>query len=142
MAALYANSHPLKSMLSVSFSSTHTHGTGSDFFEVLSRTFSESKFKDFPESIYENEHAKNCDYLSDSDLEGDEDALSIGRATEMVAPSQGTRYRFSLLFTLNDKSPSPTDGELIEPPTKGAFIKIHNFAFIVYVSSRESNRAL
>ena len=110
MAALYANSHPLKSMLSVSFSSTHTHGTGSDFFEVLSRTFSESKFKDFPESIYENEHAKNCDYLSDSDLEGDEDALSIGRATEMAAPSQGTRYRFSLLFTLNDKSPSPRRG--------------------------------
>ena len=124
----------------VSFSSTRTHGTGNDFFEVLSRTFAESKFNDSPPPIDENVHAKNYDYHYDSDLE-DDGRPQHWESNGEGSPSRGTRHQSSLLSTLDDKSPSPTNGELIEPPTKGAIVDIHDVAFIMYVSSRESHCA-
>ena len=125
----------------MSISSARAHGTEShDILEVLSGTFAESKLKDFSEPIDENEHAENYSYHSDSDLEDDEDAVTARKTTKKVAPP-GKHTPDPLLFPANEKTPAPTYGERKDPPGKGVVIKIHDVAFITYVSSRDSHYA-
>ena len=76
--ALYANSYVLKKVPyfkdceSTPASATLEESYGIDL-EVLFGNFSESQSKDFKEAVDEEESAQDYGYLSDSDLEDDED---------------------------------------------------------------------
>lgn len=76
--ALYANSHVLKKVpYFKGRECTPTFKTRNEshiiILKVLFGNFSESQTKDFKEEVDEEESAKNYGYLSDSDLEEDED---------------------------------------------------------------------
>ena len=116
---LYANSHVLKTVPyfndrecrppphSVSLAETHT-----TISEVLFGKFAESQSKDFnKEPIDEQEYAEDYGYLSDSDLEDDEDA----KDAPVAAPTKSQK-----VFCENRD-------ECIE---KGRVVKIPDMAFV------------
>ena len=96
---------------------------------VLSGAYAESELKDFSDPIDEDERAKNYDYHSDSDLEDDEDASNAAKTQKGEAPLEIDHS------PANAKESTPVRGEWNEPPGKGTIIKIHDIAFITYVSS-------
>ena len=80
-------------------------------FEVLFGNFAESQSKDFKEGIDEEESAEDYGYLSDSDLEDDEDE----RVPSVVVPSEDKKILCE---------------EYEERVEKGKFVKIPDVAFV------------
>ena len=100
-----------------------------DLLQVLSGAYAESEPKDFSEPIDEDECAKNYDYHSDSGLEDDEDATNAINILDEVTPPESVPAPADL------KESSPVHGEWNESLVEGTIIKIHDIAFITYVSS-------
>jgi hypothetical protein len=92
-----------------------------DRLQVLFGNFAESRSKDFKEATDEEEIAEDYGYLSDSDLEGDEDekAASLG-------PVTGSK---SYPFDLSGEEKIVCEGheECVE---KGKVVKIPDIAFV------------
>ena len=62
----------------MSLHTSFTERKGYNLFKVFSGEFTEAKSKDLSEPIDESECAENYGYSSDSDLEGDDDAIKEG----------------------------------------------------------------
>ena len=100
-------------------------GTSQRRFEVLFGNFAESQLKDFKEAIDEEETAEDYGYLSDSDLEDDED--------EGITSPENTREP----RVINLNKPvflgflgGPPCGEHEERTEKGKVVKIPDIAFV------------
>jgi len=129
--ALYASSHVLKAVsyfddcestatLDTAWKEPHTI-----VFKVLFGNFAESQSKDFSkEEIDEKESAEDYGYLSDSDLEDDEDKkIALFRHT-----SKSRVHPF-------DPFAIPGEDKILceereEPVEKGKFVKIPDIAFV------------
>ena len=129
--ALYANSHVLRTVpyfndreSVAALDNTHPEPYTAGF-EVLFGNFAESQSKDFKEAIDEGESAEDYGYLSDSDLEDDEDekvALFKQRATKPKA------HPFNpFAIPSEDKIVCEEHEEHVE---KGKVVKIPDMAFV------------
>jgi hypothetical protein len=97
-------------------------------FPVLFGDFAESKSKDFKGAIDEEDFAEEYGYLSDSDLEDDEDEkLSLKRASKSE-----TRSFDPFSISGEDKIACEDHEEHIE---KGKVVKIPDVAFVTWVES-------
>ena len=129
--ALYANSHVLKTVPyfddceSIVTTMPLTQGL-SVIFEVLFGNFAESQSKDFSEdTIDEEECAEDYGYLSDSDLEDDEDekvALFKHAVKSEIRPSDP--------FGVPGESKKVVSEEHVERAEKGKIVKIPDMAFV------------
>jgi len=135
--ALYTNSHVLKTIpyfndckrtatLGITRAELHTV-----IFKVLFGNFTESQSRDFREAIDEEDSAEDYGYLSDSDLEDDEDEkiASFKRQTGTTAHPLGP---FAVPGE-DRKIPSEENEEHIE---KGKVVKIPDMAFVTWVRVR------
>ena len=104
-----------------------------DLLEVLSGEYAESEPKDFSEPIDDDEEAKNYDYYSDSDLEDDEDTVNAGKTPKKAIPRKSSSLD-PLRLPANDKKSALVHGEWKETSGKGMIIKVHDVAFITYIS--------
>jgi len=127
--ALYANSHVLKTVpyfndrehiATPNASRSKTHGVA---LKVLFGTFTESQLRDFTNGdIDAEESAEDYGYLSDSDLEDDEDDKAVSTIGSKVHPL--------------DKSAIPSEGrrgpceEHDQHVEKGKIVKIPDMAFL------------
>jgi len=129
--ALYTNSHILKSVPyfndreSTATIDTTCAEPHSIIFKVLFGNFAESQSKDFKEEIDEKESAEDYGYLSDSDLEDDEDekvASSEHTAKSIVHPSDS--------FPISGEDRKIVCEEYKEHVEKGKVVKIPDMAFV------------
>ena len=86
---------------------------------MLFGNFTESQSKDFKEAIDEEESAEDYGYLSDSDLEGDEDG-------KVAPPKQ--KARSSDPFTVSNEDKKIQEHE--ERVNKGKVVKVPDIAFV------------
>ena len=81
----------------------------------------------------EGEQAENYGYYSDSDLEDDEDVENAEwESKKAVRPKDNPPC--PIRSATDCKNLGPTSGKWKEPSVKGTVIKIHDIAFITYVS--------
>ena len=102
-----------------------------NLFEVLFGNFAESQLKDFKEPIDDEESAEDYGYLSDSDLEDDED--------EKVALSNGaSKPKVQLIdpFGIPGEDRRILWEEHDERVEKGKVVKIPDVAFVTWVQIR------
>ena len=136
---LYANSRVLKTTpyfndreyaatLGVVLVGPHTF-----IFEVLFGNFAEAQSKDFKKEIDGDETTEDYGYLSDSDLEDDEDERSTS-SNEKIRPML---HPFDPFVTpREEKGPlSEEDEERIE---EGKVVKIPDVAFVTWVQLKTS----
>ena len=129
--ALYANSHVLKTVpyfndseytatLDIALTGPHTFVS-----EVLFGNFAESQLKDLKEAISEEESAEDYGYLSDSDLEDDEDE-------KIAPPMQKTKPKAHPLdpFAAPGENKKSVCEEHEEQVDKGRVVKIPDMAFV------------
>ena len=90
-------------------------------FKVLFGNFAESQSKDFKEAIDEGESAEDYGYVSDSDLEDDED--------DKVAPPK-LKARSSDPFAVPGENKKLICEEHEERVDKGKVVKIPDIAFV------------
>ena len=136
--ALYANSHVLKTIphfndgeytatLNIALVGTHVN-----ILKVLFGGFGESQSKDFKEAIDEEEYSKDYDYLSDSDLEDEEDEGDSGVA--LAKPEAKSEAQAS---PFNPPVVPGKDGKIVEEHEesvgKGKVVKIPDVAFVTCV---------
>jgi len=135
--ALYTNNHVLKTVpyfndcertatLNITRAEPHTV-----IPKVLFGNFTESKSKDFKETIDEEDSAEDYGYLSDSDLEDNEDEKS----TPFKRRTKSKTHPFDR-FVISDedrRTPSEESEEHIE---KGKVVKIPDMAFVTWVRVR------
>ena len=100
-------------------------GASQDRFEVLFGNFAESQSKDFKEAIDEEETTEDYGYLSDSDLEDDEDE----RTTSFKHSSESAVLNFSLVPVVSGVGKIPCE-EQEEHIEKGKVVKIPDNAFV------------
>jgi len=101
------------------------------FFGVLFGNFAESQSKDFEEPIDDEESAEGYGYLSDSDLEDDEDggvALFKGAIKSKFQPLDP--------FGIPGEDRSILREEHDERVEKGKVVKIPDMAFVTWVQTR------
>jgi hypothetical protein len=129
---LYANSHVLKTVPYFNdCEHTHTHDVAHVrpnpiVSEVLFGNFAESQSKDFDkEELDEEESAEDYGYLSDSDLEDDEDEKA-------ASPKQKTRSRTHALgpFAGLGQEETVICEEHEEHAENGKVVKIPDMAFV------------
>lgn len=130
--ALYANSHVLKTVCyfndrecAVCHLWYQSITRISPLLEVLFGNFAESQSTDFNDTIEEEEYAEDYGYLSDSDLESDDDDVIL---SEWLTHESGP-------IVPRSKPPTTPDGagmnkERIE---KGKVVKIQDMAFVTWV---------
>jgi hypothetical protein len=128
--ALYANSHILKTVpyfdkreCAAAFDLIHVETSQYDF-EVLFGSFAESHLRDFEEEINKEESTEDYGYLSDSDLEEDEDESAS--SFEHTPKSK---------VHLSDTHPAPGEDNILcelhkECVGKGKVVKIPDMAFV------------
>ena len=129
--ALYANSYVLKTVpyfndrkytatLDIARTGPHTFVS-----EVLFGNFAESQSKDFEEAVDEEESAEDYGYLSDSDLEDDEDE-------EIASPKQKAKLKAHSLdpFTVHGENKKIVCEEHEEQVDKGKIVKIPDMAYV------------
>ena len=129
--ALYANSHVLKTVPYFNdreYTATPDIArTGPHTFvsEVLFGNFAEFQSKDFEEAVDEEESAEDYGYLSDSDLEDDEDE-------EIALPKEKAKPKARLLnpFTAPGENRKLIREEHEEQVDKGRVVKIPDMAFV------------
>jgi len=105
---------------SISLAELHT-----TVFKVLFGGFSESQSKDFKEEIDEEEFAEDYGYLSDSDLEDDEDE----KIASFKRKSRSNAHLFDP-FAIPGEDRKPLIEENEEHVEKGKVVKISNMAFV------------
>ena len=103
--------------------------------KVLFGNFSESQSKDFKEAVDEEEYANDYGYLSDSDLEDDED-----EKLPLEQISNPKTHSF-------DPFPTPGEENIIyekneEHIEKGKVVKIPDMAFVTWVKIGDLSRFL
>ncbi|KAF9785405.1 hypothetical protein BJ322DRAFT_828370 [Thelephora terrestris] len=107
--ALYANSHVLK--------------TVPYFNDLLFGDFAESQSKEFEEAIDEDGSTEDYEYLSDSDLEDDEDE-------KILSGMESTPHTLDAPASVGEEKAVPEDyRERIE---KGKVVKIPDIAFLTF----------
>ena len=129
--ALYTNSHVLKTVpyfndrkrtatLNVTHAELHTV-----VFKVLFGNFTESQSRDFKETISEEDSAEDYGYLSDSDLEDDEDEkiTSFKRKTKL-------KTRPFDPFVIPDEDRRIPGEQSEEHVERGKVVKIPDMAFV------------
>jgi len=94
-------------------------------FEVLFGTFAESQSKDFKEEIDDEGSAEDYGYLSDSDLEDDEDE----KVTSFKHTSKPKVYPFNPFGAPGGDRKTPCE-EHEECTEKGKVVKIPDMAFV------------
>ena len=92
-------------------------------FKVLFGTFAESQSKDFKEEIDDDDSAEDYGYLSDSDLEEDEDE----KVATFKYTSKPKVYPFNPYPGEDKKIPCEEHEERTE---KGKVVKIPDMAFV------------
>ncbi|KAF9785420.1 hypothetical protein BJ322DRAFT_1193974 [Thelephora terrestris] len=107
--ALYANSHVLKTI--------------PYFGDLLFGDFAESQSKAFKDAIDEEEIAEDYGYVSDSDLEDDEEEKAPSAAEPGLHP-------FDPFVTTGEEKTTPEDFK--ERVQKGKVVKIPDMAFITF----------
>lgn len=102
----------------------HFRRTSRHRFKVLFGDFAESQPKEFKDPIDEQECAEDYGYLSDSDLEDDEDErvstfnhTTESKANQLIPPGVPVGGR----FVYEDRA---------ERPEKGKVVKISDMAFV------------
>ena len=100
-------------------------GTSQRRFEVLFGNFAESQSKDFQEVIDEEEIGEDYGYLSDSDLEDDDDEKST--SPEKPTESKSIRAHTFNPTPVTQKTSCEEQEECIE---KGKVVKIPDIAFV------------
>jgi hypothetical protein len=131
--ALYTNSHVLKTVpyfndRECTATPHATFRASSHRLKVLFGDFAESQSKDFKEAIKEEESAEDYGYLSDSDLEDDED--------EKVASfKQNTKLKGHPFdpFAIPGENMRIICEEHDECVGKGKVVKIPDMAFVTWV---------
>jgi len=128
--ALYTNSHILKSVPyfndrgSTATLDTTRAEPDSIIFKVLFGSFTEAQSKDFKEAIDEDEPGDDYDYLSDSDLEDDEDE----KAALFKHTNKSEVHPFDpFAIPGEDKIACEKHEEHVE---KGKVVKIPDMAFV------------
>ena len=128
--ALYANSHVLKSIPDFKASECATtfdilQEPHDAMVKVLSGNFKESQLTDPGEAIDEEESAENYGYMSDSDLEEDDDELKVS------APKHTAKSDVPKLDSSETAGEEKTDCEESEESVeKLRVIKIQDTAFL------------
>ena len=129
--ALYTNSHVLKTVpyfndcertatLDIIRAELHTV-----IFKVLFGNFAESQSRDFKETISEEDSAEDYGYLSDSDLEDDEDE----KITSFKRKTKSKTRPFDP-FVISDEDRRTPSEESEEHVEKGKVVKIPDMAFV------------
>ena len=103
---------------------SHSQKTSRYRAEVLFGDFSESQSKDFEDPIDVEEHAEDYAYLSDSDLEDDEDE----RTLSSNYTSESEVHQFNP-FATSSKVKAACE-EYREHVKKGKVVKIPDMAFV------------
>ena len=131
--ALYANSHVLKT---VPYFNDSEHTATFDIVlldthvivsKVLFGGFGESQSKDFKEAINVEEYSKDYDYLSDSDLEDEDDGFRLEQGDPLKSKTQIRPFTPFVIPGEDDKIICDEQGERIH---KGKVIKIPDVAFV------------
>ena len=129
--ALYTNSHVLKTVpyfndcertVTLDTTCTELHTV---IFKVLFGNFTESQSRDFKETIDEEDSAEDYGYLSDSDLEDDEDEKS----TSFKRKTKSKTRPFDP-FVIPDEDRRTPGEESEEHVEKGKVVKIPDMAFV------------
>ena len=131
--ALYANSHVLKTVPHFDdgeYTATLDINTVETYIivsKVLFGGFGESQSKDFKEAIDEEEYSKDYDYLSDSDLEDEED-----ERIALVKPNAKSKaqVRPFNLFAVPGEDDRIIFEEHEESVDKGKVVPIPDVAFV------------
>ena len=129
--ALYTNSHVLKTVpyfndcertATLDTTCTELHTV---IFKVLFGNFTESQSRDFKETIDEEDSAEDYGYLSDSDLEDDEDEKS----TSFKRKTKSKTRPFDPFVVPDEDRRTPSE-ESEEHVEKGKVVKIPDMAFV------------
>ena len=129
--ALYANSHVLKTVPyfddreSAATLDTTRIVPQDNVFEVLSGNFAESRSKDFKEPIDDEESGEDYGYLSDSDLEDDED-----EKIALFKPTIKSKVQLFDPFGVPGEDKKTLHEEHDDYAEKGKVIKIPDMAFV------------
>jgi hypothetical protein len=129
--ALYTNSHVLKTVpyfndcectatLDIAHAALHT-----TVLKVLFGSFAESHSRDFKEAIDEEEFTKDYEYLSDSDLEDDEDE----KTASFKQKTRSKAHPFNP-FAIPGEDERILSEENEERVEKGKTVKIPDMAFV------------
>lgn len=97
---------------------------------MLFGQFGEAEPKDFSEPLDDDESADDYGYYSDSDLEEDEDCVSLTKSPKQNSLPTGSNLPDPFHFSLSEDKPAPTCGEYEGRPEKGKVIKIQDMAFV------------